>query len=55
MYMAKNKKQDEKSDTSLNKQSQGVDKDPAKEKKKSEKVTQNDLKNKTVDADPEKK
>ena len=49
--MKKNKQQDE--EQAMNKQWQGVDKDPAEEKKKSEKVTTKDLKNKTVDADPE--
>lgn len=38
-----------------NKEKQPVDKAPGEEKNKSEKVTQEDLKGKKVDADPEKK
>ena len=51
------KKQKEKTlendDTNLNADFQGVDKDPEEEKGKAEEVTTNDLKDKTVDADPE--
>jgi hypothetical protein len=36
-----------------NKDLKGIDKAPGEEKNKSEKVTTRDLKNKTVDADPE--
>ncbi len=43
------------SDEQLNKDWQGVDKDPKEEKGKGEKVTPNDLKGKKVDADPSKK
>jgi hypothetical protein len=46
-------KPNEMDDKNLNAQWQGVDKDPKEEKGKAEKVTTNDLKNKTVDADPE--
>lgn len=42
-----------KEDSKLNEQWQGVDKDPAEEKGKAEKVTSRDLKGKKVDADPE--
>lgn len=55
--MMSSKKQKEKSgetdDKNLNADFQGVDKDPDEEKGKAEEVTTNDLKNKTVDADPE--
>ena len=51
MYPDKNKtKQTE--DEMLNADWQGVDKDPAEEKGKKEKVTKEDLKGKKVDADP---
>ena len=52
---SKNRKEksSETEDKNLNAQWQGVDKDPKDEKGKAEKVTSNDLKNKTVDADPE--
>ena len=44
--MEKNKNRGDKSNTPMNKQWQGTDKDPAEEKKKSENVTKEDLKSK---------
>jgi hypothetical protein len=54
--MDKKKEQEGKSqdtDAGSNKNSKGVDKAPGEELGKGEQVTMNDLKNKTVDRDPE--
>jgi len=52
--MSKQQKQTQNDDRRLNTQRQGIDKDPAEEKTKKEKVTAKDLKGKKVDADPSK-
>ena len=54
MDLKKQKKKVEDKEEELNADWQGVDKDPADEKGKKEKVTITDLKGKKVDADPEK-
>lgn len=54
MDLKKQKKMAEDKDEQLNADWQGVDKDPAEEKGKKEKVTIKDLKGKKVDGDPEK-
>ena len=54
MDLKKQKKKAEDKDEELNADWQGVDKDPAEEKGRKEKVTIKDLKGKKVDADPEK-
>lgn len=54
MDLKKQKKKAEDKGEQLNADWQGVDKDPAEEKGKKEKVTIKDLKGKKVDGDPEK-
>lgn len=51
--MEKENKRQTPTDQELNKQRQGVDKAPGEEQNKGEKVTNEDLKGKKVDADPQ--
>jgi hypothetical protein len=51
--MEKENKRQTPTDLELNKQRQGVDKAPGEEQNKGEKVTNEDLKGKKVDADPQ--
>jgi hypothetical protein len=48
-------KREDTDNSNMNEQRQGVDKAPGEEKGKAEQVSNDDLKGKKVDADPEKK